>query len=248
MKPDYYAILQVSPEAESEVIRLAYKALAKKYHPDRGGQDEERMRLINEAYEVLSDGGRRAEYDRTRKVAAPPSPEPADIVARPEPVRPPKPAPVEQPPGIPVELSRLRFQQMVLGLVGLFLLYYAGQFLYERFAGGGALELFEKGEYQTCLARLDRSVAAGSRDPDVFSLRGKCYRRLEQPEKALIDFKNAIALGADSKELALEQAQALAELERYDEALTVIAELEGEEVEQLRTQLQEQLKQQREKP
>lgn len=65
----YYEILQVSENASSEVIRMAYKALAKKYHPDvfEGDQNyaEEQMKLINEAYDVLSDEERRKEYDRT---------------------------------------------------------------------------------------------------------------------------------------------------------------------------------------
>jgi len=59
---DYYAILSVHRRAEPEVIRAAYTALAKKYHPDVGGANG-KMRDINEAYEVLSDSGRRARYD-----------------------------------------------------------------------------------------------------------------------------------------------------------------------------------------
>lgn len=59
---DYYNVLQVSPDAEPEVIDMAYKALAKKHHPDVGG-DVEKMKLINEAYHVLRDPVRRQEYD-----------------------------------------------------------------------------------------------------------------------------------------------------------------------------------------
>jgi hypothetical protein len=66
---DYYEILQVSPNAEPEVIASAYRRLARKYHPDAyAGRDAtERMRELNEAYEVLSDPARRAEYDRARQ-------------------------------------------------------------------------------------------------------------------------------------------------------------------------------------
>ncbi|MHB8927663.1 MAG: DnaJ domain-containing protein [Bacillota bacterium] len=60
---DYYEVLQVSRDAEPEVIDMAYKALVKKHHPDVGG-DVERMKLINEAYHVLRDPGRRKVYDR----------------------------------------------------------------------------------------------------------------------------------------------------------------------------------------
>lgn len=62
---DYYAELQVNPSAEQEVVEKAYKALIFKYHPDRGG-DEEKAKRLTAAYYVLSDPGRRAEYDAQR--------------------------------------------------------------------------------------------------------------------------------------------------------------------------------------
>lgn len=65
---DYYKILQVAPDASTEVIRMAYKALAKKYHPDLNpGQEEaaqEKMKNVNEAYEILSDKDKRWQYDQ----------------------------------------------------------------------------------------------------------------------------------------------------------------------------------------
>ena len=55
----YYEVLEVSENASEEVIRMAYKALCRKYHPDVYKGDEkfanEMMSLINEAYNVLSD-------------------------------------------------------------------------------------------------------------------------------------------------------------------------------------------------
>ena len=67
---DYYAILQVDPRAEPEVIEAAYRRLSRKYHPDVSGDPEagRRMRELNEAYGVLSDPGRRRVYDRRRPV------------------------------------------------------------------------------------------------------------------------------------------------------------------------------------
>ena len=61
---DYYGILQVSPNAEQEVIEAAYRQLARKYHPDvySGPDAAQRMRELNEAYEVLGDPRKRAEY------------------------------------------------------------------------------------------------------------------------------------------------------------------------------------------
>ena len=66
MDPDYYSILQVSPNAESAVIEAAYRRLAWKYHPDvnKSPDASERMKVINEAYEVLGDPMRRAQYDQ----------------------------------------------------------------------------------------------------------------------------------------------------------------------------------------
>lgn len=65
---DYYKILQVAPDASTEVIQMAYKALAKKYHPDLNpGQEEaaqEKMKDVNEAYEILSDKDKRWQYDQ----------------------------------------------------------------------------------------------------------------------------------------------------------------------------------------
>src|SRR2546428_6796120 len=65
---DYYAVLQVDPNASRTTIEAAYERLAKKYHPDltREPDDPERMREVDEAFDVLDDAGRRAEYDRLR--------------------------------------------------------------------------------------------------------------------------------------------------------------------------------------
>lgn len=63
---DYYAVLGVSPDAELEVISAAYKALARKYHPDTN-PDSDRMQLINEAYDVLSTPDKKRAYDQKIK-------------------------------------------------------------------------------------------------------------------------------------------------------------------------------------
>ena len=75
-EPDYYAILQVDPRAEKEVIEAAYRRLAVKYHPDRDPSSgaTERMRQINAAYEVLSDSERRRSHDLHREARQTSSP------------------------------------------------------------------------------------------------------------------------------------------------------------------------------
>jgi len=74
-EPDYYAILQVHPNAEPEVIDAAYRRLAAKYHPDVNSSPDAtaRMQQINEAHRVLSDPARRAAYDARRAHADAPS-------------------------------------------------------------------------------------------------------------------------------------------------------------------------------
>lgn len=69
MDSDLYDILQVAPHAEPEVIESAYKRLARKYHPDvnHAADAHERMRVLNQAYEILSNPTERARYDLKRE-------------------------------------------------------------------------------------------------------------------------------------------------------------------------------------
>ena len=65
---NYYEILEVDKNASQEVIEKAYKTLAKKYHPDlqQGQQQQEyaeKMKIINEAYDVLSNMEKRQQYN-----------------------------------------------------------------------------------------------------------------------------------------------------------------------------------------
>ncbi len=72
---DYYEILGVPRDAGEAEIKKAYRQLALKHHPDRNPGDkqaEERFKEINEAYAVLSDPERRAQYDRFGRADIPP--------------------------------------------------------------------------------------------------------------------------------------------------------------------------------
>lgn len=62
---DYYNILGVTKNADQEEIKRAYRSLASKHHPDKGG-DTAKFQEIQEAYATLSDPQKRAEYDNPR--------------------------------------------------------------------------------------------------------------------------------------------------------------------------------------
>jgi molecular chaperone DnaJ len=66
-KADYYEVLGVSRDASEQELKSAYRKLALKFHPDRNPGDhaaEEKFKEASEAYQVLSDGDKRAAYDR----------------------------------------------------------------------------------------------------------------------------------------------------------------------------------------
>ncbi|WP_026747085.1 DnaJ domain-containing protein [Leptotrichia hofstadii] len=67
---DYYKILDVLEDADAKEIKVKYRKLAMKYHPDRNPDDkkaEEMFKAISEAYEILGDENKRKEYDEKRK-------------------------------------------------------------------------------------------------------------------------------------------------------------------------------------
>jgi curved DNA-binding protein len=67
---DYYKILGVDDSADEKTIKTAYRKLARKYHPDVSEENdaEDRFKEANEAWNVLKDADKRAEYDQIRQV------------------------------------------------------------------------------------------------------------------------------------------------------------------------------------
>src|SRR5215510_11748576 len=66
-KADYYELLGVGRNANAEELKKAYRQAALRYHPDRNPGDkaaEEKFKELSEAYQVLSDAEKRAQYDR----------------------------------------------------------------------------------------------------------------------------------------------------------------------------------------
>ena len=64
MTRDYYKILGVPRNASKEEVKKAYHRLAHQFHPDKKGGNEGKFKEINEAYQVLGDEAKRAQYDR----------------------------------------------------------------------------------------------------------------------------------------------------------------------------------------
>ena len=68
MKKDYYELLGLDKKASKDVIKKAFRNLAHKYHPDNKTGDDTKFKEINEAYSILSDDKKRAEYDSYGRV------------------------------------------------------------------------------------------------------------------------------------------------------------------------------------
>jgi curved DNA-binding protein len=84
---DYYKILGVEPDVDAKTLKSTYRKLARKYHPDVSSEAdaEQRFKEVSEAYEVLKDKNKRAEYDKLRQYGGeqgfqpPPGWQPADF-------------------------------------------------------------------------------------------------------------------------------------------------------------------------
>ena len=201
---DPYAELQLSPDAEPELIKAAFKALAKKYHPDKftdpveKKRAEEKMARINEAQQLLASGSYRP----------PRNPPPQDQSAgdRPPgpgkaPPRPPEPgkapprprasstqAPSPHPPKRPRPDFKIA-QILAVGLVLAALMVLPGMFAENNLKK--ALEYEKEGRLQDSLTYLNEAVKEDPHDRELYRHRARIWEKLGEPEKAAVDLKNA---------------------------------------------------------
>ena len=124
----YYELLQVTPTADLEIITAAYRALIRRHHPDRNPSPsaDATTKLLNEAWEVLSDPAKRAEYDRTfatgssSRPAPPPRPPNRPTQETPPPRPKPSPTPkASEPEPDNIEMGFDIEPEFLWGLIGL---------------------------------------------------------------------------------------------------------------------------------
>jgi curved DNA-binding protein CbpA len=182
---DPYAELQLSPDAEPELIKAAFKALAKKYHPDKftdpheKRRAEEKMARINEAQQLLASGNYRPPARREVEAAVPPPSPPPVAAARPKPATPPRPR--------PTNIRKGPFVAAALAFVALLMLpsLISGNNLQK------ALNYEDEGRFQDALIYLNKAVADDPHDRELYRHRARIWEKLGEPEKAAVDLQNA---------------------------------------------------------
>ena len=193
---DPYRELQLSPEAEPELIKAAFKTLAKKYHPDNfpdpseKARAEERMRRINEAQNLIQSG-------RARRPSSPTPPEASQrnslVVQDSQPTRSPAAAENSGKEKRPPSKKEMGFAPVAVALLVLVLC-----LVVPRFLGRDSLQKAQELEQQGRLAEaLEQANVAIERDPRngrAYLFRSALYSKLGQPERAQTDLANARGL------------------------------------------------------
>lgn len=186
---DPYRELGLSPEAasEPELVRAAFKALAKKYHPDgqsdprAKAQAEEKMARLNEAQRLILSG----EY-------RPPSPSTALVTAVEQPDRPVEtPKPVR--PSAPPRQRRVPIAPMAAAAGCLLFALLSPSFFQKRHLER-ARQLETSGQYQQALDEVNESIKSDSRNGEAFLLRARLWQKLGYPDRAKVDLANARTL------------------------------------------------------
>lgn len=194
---DPYKELQLSPEAEPEMVKSAFRTLAKKYHPDQYPEPEqkalaeEKMKKLNRAQKLLLSGS----YVPPRVSTEPESePEPSKVPTRPqnENTRSTAPPPPSSPSKPPIRTS-IPWAPFLLAalLVCAFL-------VIPRLLGqnhlASAEELFRKGQHQQALESANLAIQQDPTLKAAYLLRAQIWEKLSQPKRAETDRANARGL------------------------------------------------------
>lgn len=187
---DPYRELGLSPEAanEPELVRAAFKALAKKYHPDAYQEPaakasaEEKMKLLNEAQRLILSG----EY-RPNPPACPP--------AVPETVVPPPHRQASPPAG---KVTATSPRNLAVGPILFLLACLLALVLLPTMLGhdhlAEAQSLEEQGRLGNALEAADRAIKNDPRNAEAFLLRARLYKKLGHLQRARVDLDNARSL------------------------------------------------------
>ena len=73
VEPNYWSLLGVSPKCDPSELKAAFRKEARKWHPDLNKNDlnaEERFKLINEAYAILSDPNKRVAWEKKNNISS----------------------------------------------------------------------------------------------------------------------------------------------------------------------------------
>jgi tetratricopeptide (TPR) repeat protein len=189
---DPYAELQLSPDAEPELIKAAFKALAKKYHPDKFSDPvekkraEQKMARINEAQQLLASGNYRPPRSRpSEPSAAPPPPPPPPKRTPPPSTHPSTPPPRSRKTGSEIKIAPI----LVAVLVLIALTLVPGLFAKDNLKK--ALEYEREGRLQDSLTYLNEAVKEDPHDRELYRHRARVWEKLGEPEKAAVDLNNA---------------------------------------------------------
>lgn len=186
---DPYAELQLSPDAEPELVKAAFKALAKKYHPDRfsnpaeKAEAERKMARINEAQRLLASGN----YTPPRPKSTPFTSE-SPQAEPPPPSTPPPHRPIDSrsaKPSKPISLGAY----LLVGLIFLALVLVPGLLSENHLQKALALE--EQGRIQDALIHMNEAIKDSPHDRNLYTERARLWEKLGEPEKAETDRRNA---------------------------------------------------------
>lgn len=189
---DPYRELQLSERAEPELIKAAFKALAKKYHPDQfqdpteKARAEARMARINEAQRILLSGEYRPPVSEPRPTEE--SPRPTETVSPP-----PRKAPPPRHTREKVDRrasARLSGQAFLIFSIALLVALVLPNFLSENHLEN-ALSLEKEGSFQKALTEINSAIERSPHDRTLYAHRARLWEQLGHPDRAEVDRANA---------------------------------------------------------